>query len=227
MQATKEVAVEMKEYYRRRAKGYDEELYQTRADLARQEELQSIADVSREALKARRVLDVACGTGYWTEIVSETARSIVGADIAKEMLEIARGKQFKCPVSFCRADVFNLPFKNVSFNGGMADFWFSHIPREKIESFLEDFHCLLESGSLVLVADNVYIAGIGGEFVKKEGDVNTYKRRKLGDGSEHLVLKNYFSSGELTEIFARHVRGFGRKNVFYGKYYWYLFYELK
>jgi ubiquinone/menaquinone biosynthesis C-methylase UbiE len=227
MQQTEEVAVDMEEYYRRRAKGYDEEIYQTRADPARQEELQSIADVSKEALKARRVLDVACGTGHWTEIVSETAQSIVGTDIAKEMLEIAGKKQFKCPVSFCRADAFNLPFKNYSFNGGMADFWFSHIPREKIESFLEDFHRLLKSGSLVLMADNVYIAGIGGEFVKKEGDANTYKRRKLGDGSQHLVLKNYFSRDELAEIFAKHARGFGRKNVFYGKYYWHLFYELK
>jgi ubiquinone/menaquinone biosynthesis C-methylase UbiE len=216
----------MEEYYRRRARVFDEELYKGR-DFVRQKELQRIADVSKEALKARRVLDVACGTAYWTEIVSETAQSIVGTDFAKEMLEIAEEKQFKCPVSFCKADVFSLPFRNDSFNGGMADFWFSHIPREKIESFLEHFHRLLESESLVVMADNVYIAGIGGEFVKKEGDINTYKMRKLGDGSEHLVLKNYFSVDELVRIFARHARGFGRKNVFYGKYYWYLLYKLK
>jgi ubiquinone/menaquinone biosynthesis C-methylase UbiE len=216
----------MEEYYRRRAKGFDEEFYQGR-DYGRQKELQRIADVSREALKARRVLDVACGTAYWTQIVSETAESIVGTDFAGEMLEIAERKQFKCPVSFCKADVFNLPFRNGSFSGGMADFWFSHVPREKIESFLENFHRLLQSESSVVMADNVYIAGIGGEFVKKEGDINTYKMRKLGDGSEHLVLKNYFSVDELVRIFAKHAKGFAGKNVFYGEYYWYLFYKLK
>jgi len=109
----------------------------------------------------------------------------------------------------------------------MADFWFSHIPRDRIESFLADFHRLLESESMVVMADNIYVAGIGGEFVKKEGDVNTYKLRKLWDGSEHLVLKNYFSVDELVSIFAKHARGFDGKNVFYGKYYWYLYYRLK
>ena len=120
MQQTR-VAVIMEEYYRRRARGFDEEFYHGR-DSARYEELQGIANISREALKARRVLDLACGTAYWTQIVSETAHSIVGADFAKEMLEIAERKQFECPVSFCRSDAFSLPFRSGSFNGGMADF---------------------------------------------------------------------------------------------------------
>jgi SAM-dependent methyltransferase len=216
----------MEEYYRRRAKGFDEEFYQGR-DLARQKEMQRIADFSKEALKSKRVLDLACGTAYWTQIVSETAESVVGTDFAEEMLEIARKKHFKCPVSFFKTDVFKLPFRKDSFNGGMADFWFSHIPREKIESFLEDFHHSLAKKSSVVMADNIYIAGIGGKFVKKEDDINTYKMRKLEDGSEHLVLKNYYSIDELVKIFARHTREFGRKNIFYGKYYWYLSYKSK
>ncbi len=81
----------MEEYYRRRARVFDEELYKGR-DFVRQKELQRIANVSKEALKARRVLDVACGTAYWTEIVSETAQSIVGTDFAEEMLKIAEGR---------------------------------------------------------------------------------------------------------------------------------------
>jgi SAM-dependent methyltransferase len=226
VQCTGEVSLILEEYYRRRAKSYEEEFYHGSNDV-RQRELEIIADVSMKTFEGRRVLDVACGTAYWTNFVSETAESIVGTDIAEEMLEIAKEKQFKCPVSLCKANVFHLPFRNESFNGGMADFWFSHIPREKIESFLEDFHHLLERGSHVLMADNVYFAGIGGEFVKKEGDVNTYKRRQLRDGSEYLILKNYFSVDELTGIFAKHARGFSPKNVFSGKYFWCLSYELK
>jgi ubiquinone/menaquinone biosynthesis C-methylase UbiE len=216
----------MEKYYRRRAKEYEEEFYQGSSD-AREKELEIIADVSRKTFEGRRVLDVACGTGYWTQIVSETAQTIVGTDFAEEMLQIAEKKQFKCPVSFCKADAFNFPFRNDSFNGGMADFWLSHVPREKIESFLKDFHRLLRSESLVVLADNVNIAGMGGKLIKKEGYVNTYRLRKLRDGSEHLVLKNYFCVDELVEIFAKYARGFGRTNVFYGKYFWYLSYQLK
>ena len=216
----------MEGYYRKRAREYEEEFYRG-SNSVRQKELESIADASQEVLKARTVLDVACGTGYWIEIVSETAQSIVGTDIAEEMLEIAKQKQFRCPVSFCKADVFDLPFRNSAFNGGMADFWFSHIPRERIVSFLQDFHRLLKSKSMVFMADNVLIPGIGGEFIKREDDMNTYKLRKLRDGSEHLILKNYFSAEELVRIFDRYTRGFSKQNIFLGQYFWYLFYELK
>jgi ubiquinone/menaquinone biosynthesis C-methylase UbiE len=84
------------------------------------------------------------------------------------MLEIARKKHFRCPVSFLKADVFKLPFRKGSFNGGMADFWLSHVPREKIESFLEDFHHLLTNKSSIVMADDIYIAGIGGEIYPKK-----------------------------------------------------------
>ena len=213
----------MEEYYRRRAKRYEEEFYQG-SNNVRQRELEIIAEVSKKTLENRRVLDVACGTGYWTQIVSETARSIVGTDIAQEMLEIAKTKKYNCPVSFCKGDAYCLSFQNDFFNGGLTNFWFSHIPKSRIRLFLKDFHRLLQRKSTIFMADNV--AGKGEELIAKKGDNNTYQLRKLKDGSEHSVLKNYFSVDELMGIFGKCARGFSRENVFYGKYFWYLSYEL-
>jgi hypothetical protein len=51
-----------------------------------------------------------------------------------------------------------------------------------------------------------------------------YQLRKL-DGSNHLVLKNYFSVRDLVRIFGKYAKRFGRENVFYGKYFWYLFWN--
>jgi ubiquinone/menaquinone biosynthesis C-methylase UbiE len=212
----------MEEYYRRRAKRYEEEFYQG-SNNVRQRELGIIAEVSRNKLRDRRVLDVACGTGYWTQIASETARCIVGTDIAQEMLEIAKTKKYDCPVSFCKGDAYCLSFQNGFFNGGLANFWFSHIPKSRIRLFLKDFHRLLQRKSTIFMADNVAGRAEG----LKKGDNNTYQLRKLQDGSEHLVLKNYFSVDELIGIFGKYDRRFSRENVFYGKYFWYLFYELQ
>jgi ubiquinone/menaquinone biosynthesis C-methylase UbiE len=214
----------MKEYYRRRARVFEEEFYQG-SNNVRQKELRIIADFSERTFRNRRVLDVACGTGYWTQIISETAQSIVGVDIAQEMLEVAKTKKYKCPVSFCKGDAYSLSFQNGFFNGGLANFWFSHIPKERVQLFLEDFHRLLQEKSRVFMADNV--AGMDEGLITKEGDSNTYQLRKLRDGSEYLVLKNYFSVDDLISIFGKYAKKLSRENVFYGKYFWYLFYELK
>jgi len=215
----------MDDYYRSRAEEY-EEIYH-RDDHVRQEEQRKIADTLKKIFKDRRVIEIACGTGYWTQFLSETAQSIVATDIVQEVLKIAKRKQYKCPVSFRTEDAYNLSFENGSFNGGLANLWFSHIPRNKIDSFLKGFHRVLQPLSRVFIADNVYIAGVGGELITKEGDENTYKLRILKDGSENLILKNYFSVKELIKIFDKHVEGFDIKNIFYGKCFWYVTYELK
>ena len=204
----------MKDYYKRRAGEY-EEVY-SRNDPFRQEELEKIAETLKLTLKDRKILEIASGTGYWTQILSNTAQSIVATDIAIEMLKIAERKHYKCPVAFRIEDSYNLSFEGASFNGGLANFWFSHIPRNKIDSFLNGFHRILQSGSKVFMADNIYIPEVGGELIVKKSNENTYKLRKLKDGSEYLVLKNYFSTDELVKIFRRHVKGFSKENVFYG-----------
>ena len=215
----------MEDYYRRRAEEY-EEIYQQN-EPARQKELRKIADELRETLRNRMVIEIACGTGYWTQILSETAQNIVAADIASEMLEIAKRKHYICPVSFSKEDAYELSFTDVSFNGGLANFWLSHVPRSRIDFFLKEFYRVLRHGSRIFMADNVYVPNSGGNLLAEEDDENTYKLRKLKDGSEHLVLKNYFSVDELMRIFGKYTKGFNRENVFCGKYYWCMSYELR
>lgn len=207
------------EYYRRRAGEY-EEIYEWR-DPHRQEEQEVLGEAIKESLRGRRVLEVACGTGYWTRVLSESARMIMATDIGEEVIELAKGKRYHCPVRFRWEDAYDL-----SFDGGFAFSWFSHIPRHRIDHFLKGFHRVLQDGSKVFMADNVYIRGIGGELTKMEGDSNTCKHRTLKDGSEFTIVKNYFSTEELVEIFGRHVAGFSEEDVFYCRCFWYVDYEL-
>jgi len=215
----------MEEYYRKRAEEY-EEIYR-REDPVRREELRVLANALRKTLKGRKVLEIACGTEYWTQFLSEAAQSIVAIDVAQEMLEIAKRKHYECPVSFCKGDAYALAFKDGSFDGRLANFWLSHVPKSKIDFFMQGFHRIFRNCSKVFMADNVYIPGVGGALVAMKGKEDTYKLRKLKDGSEYLVLKNYFSSEELVEIFSRHDSGFDRENVFYGKFFWYVVYEVR
>ena len=139
-------------------------------------------------------------------------------------MEIAKEKEYGCPVTFKHEDAYNLSFMDGSFNGGLAFSWFSHIPRDLIDAFLKEFHRVLGEGSRAFIADNVYVQGIGGELEEREGDPNTYKIRTLKDGRVFTIVKNYFSVEDLVEIFGRHVEGFSESNVRHGKCFWYVDY---
>ena len=54
--------------------------------------LDMIAEMKR-TLRGRRVLEVACGTGYWTRYAAETAAHVTGVDAAPNMLAVARAKE--------------------------------------------------------------------------------------------------------------------------------------
>ena len=212
------------EYYRRRAGEY-EEIYDWR-DPDRQREQDLLSTAIRNSLRWRDVLEVACGTGWWTHVLSESARSIMATDLGDEVMDIAREKKYLCPVTFRREDAYNLSFEDDSFNGGLAFSWFSHIPHDLIDTFLGELHRVLARGSRIIIADNAYIQGVGGELVRSEGDPNTYKIRALKDGGVFTIVKNYFSEEELVEIFGRHAEGFSENNVMYGKCFWYVDYVL-
>jgi ubiquinone/menaquinone biosynthesis C-methylase UbiE len=211
-------------YYKRQAEDY-EESYEW-SDPNRQEEQELIGDAIIESLRLRRVLEVACGAGYWTRVLSESAGMITATDIGEEVMELAKRKRYHCPVHFRKENAYDLSFDDASFDGGFAFSWFSHIPRNRIDPFLKGFHRVLQDGSRVFIADNIYIQAIGGELIRKESDANTYKHRTLKDGSEFIIVKNYFSAEQLVEVFGQHVAGFSKENVFYGKCFWYVDYVL-
>jgi len=212
------------EYYRKRAEEYDE-IYEWR-DPHRQMEQLILGEAIKENLEGRRVLEVACGTGYWTRILSQTAESIMATDLGEEVIELAKGKKYACPVTFRKEDAFNLSFSDGSYDGGFSFSWFSHIPRKRIDSFLNGLHRVLEKDSRVFMADNAYIPGVGGKLIIPAGSEDTYKKRTLKDGREFTIIKNYYSVDDLKTIFKRHVNGFDLDNIFLGNCFWYVSYEI-
>ena len=214
----------MIEYYRLRAPEY-EDIY-LNEDNIRRAERNSITKTLKQTFKGLTVLEIACGTGYWTRILSTVAKKVVAIDMAPEMLEIARKKEYHCPVEFHLANAYHLPFTPNSHDAGLANYWFSHVPKNKIDSFLKDFHQRLKPGGTVMMVDDVFRKGVGGNFTEIEEDTNTYKLRTLKDGSKHRVLKNYYSKNELVAIFSNHVQDFSAGNVFHGKRCWCVKYTL-
>ena len=181
-------------YYSARAREY-EAIYDKPE---RQPDLQRLAFLLKERLQDRRVLEVACGTGYWTERFASAAQRVFACDRSPEVLEIARSKSLpEDRVQFAEADAYQLPEPPFSCDAAVAGFWWSHIPKTRQLEFLTGLHARLEPGAEVIFFDSRFVSGSNTPIHRADGDGNTYQLRTLRDGSTHEVLKNFPSREEL------------------------------
>ncbi len=203
------------EYYQRRAPEYDKIYFRDNPD--RQAELGAMYTASRRALGGRHVLDAACGTGYWTKIVSERAASIVGVDINPGTLAEARRKHYVCPTFLARGDFYHLPFRDRRFTGLLATYVVSHVRREDIGALHDEMRRLVRAGSPVFVCDNNAVCEPIADLIWDDRHVNSFRRRRLENGEEFVILKNYYKEDELAAMF----ESWGTiEKLTFDKYYW-------
>jgi SAM-dependent methyltransferase len=213
----------MVDYYSQRASEY-EEIYH-RDDPYRQKELTQIAQQLRDTCLQRSVLEVACGTGYWTEQIARAATDVTAVDASEGMLQLARQKLgAHKSVRLVNGDAYNLENVPGTFTAGVAMFWFSHVPRARVAEFLEGFHRKLAGDAVVFLSDNVNVSGIGGELVSDAGSADTFKLRQLKDGSHHRILKNYYTESELRSLLEPCAQSL---ETHFGAAYWWAKYELR
>ena len=184
-------------YYARRAPEY-ERIYQKPE---RQADLRTFREIVERTFADCCVLEVACGTGWWTEVLASNARSVVATDINEEVLAIAKAKPMRPDkVSFHRCDAFHLNEVDGDFNAALAAFWWSHLKSDELERFLPILHSRLGPGNRVAFIDNIYVEGSSTPISRCDPEGNTYQLRKLRDGSTTEVLKNFPTDAEVTAL---------------------------
>ena len=191
---------ELQTYYADRAAEY-EEVYRKPE---RQESIAWLKARLRKTFINRRVLEVACGTGFWTQTLAEVAVRVTATDINREVLDIAREKPLPPgKVIFTEDDAFSLQsVPKEDFTGGFSGFWWSHIPKPQVAPFLAAFHAMLSPGAQVMFADNRYVEGSNYPISRTDEDGNTYQQRVLASGMQYEVLKNFPARQELENAVA-------------------------
>lgn len=187
--------IEMSDYYSARAREYD----RVYSKPERQEDLRSIERWVAERFSGRRVLEVACGTGYWTQFIAPAAVSVVALDAAPETLEIAR-LRLPASVSLHEDDAYELEKVKGSFDAAFAGFWLSHVPLHRRKGFISRLGSVLEPGATVIFLDNWFVAGSSTPISRTDSSGNTFQVRNLEDGSRHEVLKNFPTEADLLEL---------------------------
>ena len=186
----------LKDYYARRAAEY-ENIY---ARPERQADLATLRSPLRQWFTDQDVLEVACGTGYWTQVISERANSIVATDVSEEVLAIARNKIYggTRPV-FQIADAYTLDIPAGLFTAAFAGFWWSHIPNQRIREFLARLHQGVGAGGTIVFVDNNYVEGSSTPISRRDTQGNTFQNRRLEGGARFEVLKNFPTESELRD----------------------------
>ncbi|MEV6967780.1 class I SAM-dependent methyltransferase [Hamadaea sp. NPDC051192] len=184
---TDDVVAEQVDYYRRRAAEYDATAY---GDLAVARP--RIARLVEQMRPAGRVLEIACGTGVWTEPLAAYADSLTAVDSAPEALDIARERVTSAHVTFVVADVFDWT-PDAQFDVIFFSAWLSHVPPERFGAFWDSLRPMLADGGRVLFLDE-HVDERGKESYLREGVVE----RRLSDGSTFRVVKYFVEPDDMT-----------------------------
>jgi SAM-dependent methyltransferase len=211
---------ELKAYYAARAPYYD-------AVYLKPEREKDIAFLSHhlpDRLAGRSVLEVACGTGFWTQYIAQRSQRLVATDGTAEPLEFAKLRPGTSRVTFSQLDAYNLPPDLGQFSGAFAGLWFSHVPVEARAHFLQSLHARLEPGARVLLLDNSAIQCRELPITETDDQGNTYQSRPLKDGSIHRVLKNFPTEVELRALVGSHAATVNYSEL---ENFWLLEYEVR
>jgi SAM-dependent methyltransferase len=182
------------DYYADRAAEYDE-VYrkpERQADLARLKQLLP------PLVAGKRVLEIAAGTGYWTQVLASTAAQITATDLNAETIAIAAQRDYDpAPVALRTADAYRLDTVPGEFDLVFCGFWWSHIVRADVPRFLAGVRERTGAGVQLVLVDNRYVPGSNHPISRTGPDGDTYQNRRLADGREYEVLKNFPSREQL------------------------------
>lgn len=192
----KQTDSEIRNYYRERAPIYD----RVYSYPERQADLRFLEKYIPQQLAELDVLEVAAGTGYWTQFIERDAHSILATDATVEALDQIRYRKLSRRVETKAIDAYSLHQLQEKFTGAFAGLWFSHVPKQRIKEFFSSLNCCLKRGAIVVFLDNSVAQCKRLPITYTDGYGNTFQLRELARGSTHNVLKNFPTEEELLKV---------------------------
>ncbi len=197
-----------REYYRARAPEYDDwwqrnGRFDSGAESAEEWNRQiARIEFELEAFGAGGdVLELAGGTGWWTQRLATTASHLTVVDSSPETLGLNRNRVGRPDVDYVAVDLFSWQpqrtYDNVFFS-----FWLSHVPRSRFGDFWTLVRSCLAPGGRVFFIDNRLDPLQTGEIedsyvVDRKPDLD---RRRLRDGNVYEVVEIFYEPDELTHL---------------------------
>ena len=137
-----------------------------------------------------RILDLACGTGYWLTHYAGRGSSITLLDQSGKMLDECRkktealGVTVRCTV--VQADVFAHAFGERAYDCALVGFLLSHLTDEQERLVFETLGRILDTAGRFLILDSAWSP----ERARFNAKIERQERR-LNDGTRFEIYKRY------------------------------------
>lgn len=141
------------------------------------------ADLIRKVMSKRGMtLDLCCGTGRHSILLGKKGWRIVGLDLSRNLLTIAKRNMKEAGVDFplVRGDMRSFPFRNHVFNGAICMFTsFGYLPSEDEDkrSLIEVWRTLQNNGKFLL------------DVANRDHLVKTFREREWAEFESFYLLE--------------------------------------
>jgi len=189
-------------YYRKRAPEYDEWFLRhgryDRGAQHRSEWFREVALIERELhhlVRGKDVLELAAGTGLWTERLANSAKRVVAVDGSPEVIGINKNRLHSFDVEYQIADIFTWQPRR-TFDVVFFSFWLSHVPAQRFEAFWDTVRLALNrKGNAFFIDSLLEQTSTARDHapLDRSGTV----RRKLNDGREFQIVKVFYEPENL------------------------------
>ena len=118
-----------------------------------------------------KAIELACGTGFWTQFLARTTRGMVALDAFPDDLAIAESRVPVDKVKFMTGDAFKLSPDLGRFNAGFAAHWMSSVPRVRRMAFFQALSTVMVPGAEVVLLDYAFVEGVSTPIADTEAEL--------------------------------------------------------
>jgi ubiquinone/menaquinone biosynthesis C-methylase UbiE len=126
------------------------------------------------------VLELGCGTGYFTKEIAKTGAHVVAIDISEDLINIAKKEVKDGNVEFIIENAYATKFANDSFDAVVGSSVLHHLDIDK--AFIEMYRLLKPGGMMLFTEPNMLNPQIA---LQKN---IPYLKRKLGDSPDETAF---------------------------------------
>jgi SAM-dependent methyltransferase len=145
---------------------------------------------AKQLVSGLDVLDAACGEGYGSALLADSAKAVTGVDVSRAAIEHAQQRYIADNLEFQAADCLDLPFRDDQFDCIVSFETLEHL--EDQEGLMKEFRRVLKPQGFLLVSSpdkKVY--------TDRQKNQNEFHVRELYRDELERLLGAYFPASRL------------------------------
>lgn len=143
--------------------------------------------IALDFVKGKRVLDIASGEGYGSNLLAKVADQVVGVDISYEAIKYSKEKYIKKNLRFVEGSVYKIPFDSNYFDVVVSFETLEHI---------SDHNKMVSEIKRVLRPDGILIISTPEkvEYSNRGKYVNPYHEKELEEAEFKDLISSHFKN---------------------------------